>query len=93
MTPSPTASAAASESGTLEVSVVLHHAEGLHARPSVSLTKCAKQFAAKIELATSPDGPWIDAKSIVKMMALKSQSCISVHRVMTPSLHSQRSLV
>lgn len=56
-----------SASGT----VVLTHEVGLHARPSVKLTKLAKAYAARIELAASEAGPWIDAKSIVKVMATK----------------------
>ena len=51
--------------------VIITHAVGLHARPSVKLTKLAKSFAAKIEIANAGGGPWIDAKSIVKVMALK----------------------
>jgi len=53
-------------------SVLMKHAAGLHARPSVKLTKLAKTFPCRIELAQSADGPWIDAKSIVKVMALKA---------------------
>jgi phosphocarrier protein HPr len=53
-------------------SVVLTNAIGLHARPSVKLTKLAKTFAADIEVAPSPEGPWVDAKSIVKVMAVKA---------------------
>jgi phosphocarrier protein len=53
-------------------SVLLTHAVGLHARPSVKLTKLAKTFASRIELATAEGGPWIDAKSIVKVMAAKA---------------------
>ena len=45
---------------------------GLHARPSVKLTKLAKAFESKIDLGLSPDGPWVDAKSIVKVMATKA---------------------
>jgi phosphocarrier protein len=45
---------------------------GLHARPSVKLTKLAKSFASQIDLGLSPDGPWVDAKSIVKVMATKA---------------------
>ena len=56
----------------LEASVLMRHEVGLHARPSVKLTKLAKVYGAKIELATSVDGPWIDAKSIVKVMAMKA---------------------
>jgi phosphocarrier protein HPr len=54
-------------------SVVIRHEVGLHARPSVKLTKLAKSFAAAIEIAGSPEGPWIDAKSIVKVMAMKAK--------------------
>jgi phosphocarrier protein len=60
-------------------SVVLEHEAGLHARPSVKLTKLAKRFAAKIELATAPTGPWIDAKSIVKVMATKAPKGTVLH--------------
>jgi phosphocarrier protein len=52
--------------------VLLTHAVGLHARPSVKLTKLAKTFAAAIELGLGEAGPWIDAKSIVKVMAAKA---------------------
>ena len=55
----------------VEGSVFLSHAIGLHARPSVKLTKLAKMFAAQIELAAADAGPWIDAKSIVRVMAAK----------------------
>ena len=53
-------------------SVLMAHAAGLHARPSVKLTKLAKTFASRVELALAEDGPWIDAKSIVKVMATKA---------------------
>ena len=53
----------------LRASVLMRHEVGLHARPSVKLTKLAKGFESKIDLGLSPDGPWIDAKSIVKVMA------------------------
>lgn len=54
-------------------SAVITHDAGLHARPSVKLTKLAKGFAAAIEIAGSESGPWIDAKSIVKVMAMKAK--------------------
>ncbi len=53
-------------------SVLIRHEGGLHARPSVKLTKLAKNFCARIDLGLSAEGPWIDAKSIVKMMAAKA---------------------
>ena len=52
---------------------------GLHARPSVKLTKLAKTFASKIEVAASSDGPWVDAKSIVKVMAFKAGKGDTLH--------------
>ena len=60
-------------SDVISDSVVITHDVGLHARPSVALTKVAKGFAAKIEIGGSADGPWIDAKSIVKVMAMKAK--------------------
>ncbi len=60
-------------SGQASGSVVITHDVGLHARPSVKLTKLAKGHAALIEIAGSEDGPWIDAKSIVKVMAMKAR--------------------
>ena len=56
-----------------EGSVVITHDVGLHARPSVKLTKLAKGFASTLEIAGSAEGPWIDAKSIVKVMAMKAR--------------------
>ena len=60
-------------SDTAEGSVVITHDVGLHARPSVKLTKLAKGFASTLEIAGTVEGPWIDAKSIVKVMAMKAK--------------------
>ncbi len=60
-------------------SVVITHDVGLHARPSVALTKLAKTFPSKIEIAATADGPWIDAKSIVKVMAMKAKQHSTLH--------------
>lgn len=55
-----------------EGSVRITRAAGLHARPSVRLTKLAKSFEADIMIGTEgDDAGWVDAKSIVKVMALK----------------------
>ena len=62
-----------------QASVLMTHEIGLHARPSVKLTKLAKSFESAIELAAAPDGPWIDAKSIVKVMALKARKDTILH--------------
>ena len=59
--------------------VLLTHEVGLHARPSVKLTKLAKAYAARVELAASEAGPWIDAKSIVKVMATKAPKDTVLH--------------
>jgi phosphocarrier protein len=61
--------------------VTITHPTGLHARPAVKFTKLAKTYAgADIKLRAgnvspaSGAGPWIDAKSIVRVMALKLRS-------------------
>jgi len=60
-------------------STLLTHSAGLHARPTLKLTMLAKTFAAKIELAVKPDGPWIDAKSVVRVMAMKAPKGSTLH--------------
>jgi phosphocarrier protein HPr len=64
---------------TAKSSAPLTNSIGLHARPSVKLTKLAKTFAAEIEVAPAPDGPWVDAKSIVKVMAVKAAKGATLH--------------
>ena len=59
-------------SSSAEATVLITHAVGLHARPSVKFTKLAKSFAAEVEVAVAANGPWLDAKSIVKVMAAKA---------------------
>ena len=59
--------------------VLMTHDVGLHARPSVKLTKLAKTFSAGVEIAVTDTGPWIDAKSIVKVMALKAPKDTVLH--------------
>ncbi|MCX8504889.1 MAG: HPr family phosphocarrier protein [Alphaproteobacteria bacterium] len=53
-------------------SAELTNAVGLHARPSVKLTQLAKSYQSMISVATEPQGPWIDAKSPVKIMRVKA---------------------
>jgi phosphocarrier protein len=60
-------------------STSLTHSAGLHARPTLKLTMLAKTFAAKIEIAAKPEGPWIDAKSVVKVMAMKVPKGVTLH--------------
>lgn len=57
---------------------VISHKTGLHARPSVKLTKLAKQFRSAIQVRVGSDGDWIDAKSIVKVMKLKVKAGQSI---------------
>ena len=59
-------------SAVAEATVLITHDVGLHARPSVKFTKLAKTFAADVEIALAANGPWFDAKSIVKVMAAKA---------------------
>ena len=48
------------------------HPVGLHARPAITFTKLAKTFLnADIRIRGGDDRPWVDAKSIVRVMALK----------------------
>ncbi|WP_029007023.1 HPr family phosphocarrier protein [Azospirillum halopraeferens] len=65
--------------GQVNGSILMRHEVGLHARPSVKLTKLAKSFRSRIDLGLSPDGPWIDAKSIVKVMAAKAPRNTVLH--------------
>ncbi|MER9853122.1 MULTISPECIES: HPr family phosphocarrier protein [unclassified Mesorhizobium] len=62
-----------------EATVVVTHEVGLHARPSVKFTKLAKTFAAEVEIALAANGPWFDAKSIVKVMAAKAPKGTLLH--------------
>ena len=61
---------AATEQATDSAELV--NAVGLHARPSVKLTQLAKTFACRVEIALSAEGPWVDAKSPVKVMRVKA---------------------
>jgi phosphocarrier protein len=60
-------------------SALLTNAVGLHARPSVKLTQLAKSFAGSVEFALSPDGPWTDAKSPVKVMRVRAAKGETLH--------------
>jgi phosphocarrier protein len=60
-------------------SVLLTNEVGLHARPAVKLTQLAKSFAATVELALEPDGPWVDAKSPVRIMRVKAAKGALLH--------------
>jgi phosphocarrier protein len=64
---------------TATSSAPLTNPVGLHARPSVKLTRLAKTFASHIEVAPAENGPWVDAKSIVKVMAVKAAKGTTLH--------------
>jgi phosphocarrier protein HPr len=57
----------------------LINAVGLHARPSVKLTQLAKTFDCRVEIAVSAEGPWVDAKSPVKVMRVKAPRGAVLH--------------
>lgn len=60
-------------------SAELTNAVGLHARPSVKLTQLAKSFGATVEVALSAEGPWVDAKSPVRIMRVKAAKGATLH--------------
>jgi phosphotransferase system enzyme I (PtsI) len=60
-------------------SALLTHAGGLHARPSIRLTQVAKSFRSRVWIAASADGPWVDAKSIARVMTLKTPAHTQLH--------------
>jgi phosphocarrier protein HPr len=62
-----------------EGSTIITHEIGLHARPSVKLTKLAKTFEAQIHLSGDGVAGWVDAKSIVRVMGLKLREGTRVH--------------
>jgi phosphocarrier protein HPr len=71
-------------SASAEATVLITHTVGLHARPSVKFTKLAKSFTAEVEVAVATNavatnGPWFDAKSIVKVMAAKAPKGTMLH--------------
>lgn len=64
---------------SLTGSALLTNDVGLHARPSVKLTQLAKRFGARIEFSLDADGPWVDAKSPVKVMRFKAARGATLH--------------
>jgi phosphocarrier protein HPr len=60
-------------------SAVISSGLGLHARPSVRLTKLAKSFHSHVEVMAANGDGWVNAKSIVKVMRLKANSGIALN--------------
>jgi phosphocarrier protein len=58
--------------------VWLFHPNGMHARPAIKLTKIARRFASSVRVAVSEDGPWTDAKSIARVLAMKTPSQVTL---------------
>ena len=61
--------------------VVLTHVGGLHARPAIKLTQLAKRFESSVWIALAENGPWVDAKSIARVMAMKTPHMATLHFV------------
>jgi phosphocarrier protein HPr len=66
-------------SPTAKAMVLITHEVGLHARPSVKFTKLAKTFSAHVQVALDAEGPWFDAKSIVKVMSARAPKGTVLH--------------
>ena len=48
-------------------------------RPSIKVTQLAKRFASSVWIGVSEDGPWTDAKSIARVMAMKAPVMTTLH--------------
>src|SRR5258706_16122093 len=62
--------------GRVVASALLAHEGGLHARPAIKVSQLAKRFQSRVWLSVSEDGPWIDAKSVARVIAMKVPSGI-----------------
>ena len=60
---------------------VLTHEGGLHARPAIKLTQLAKRFESTVWIALAEQGPWTDAKSIARVMAMKTPHMATLYFV------------
>jgi phosphocarrier protein len=61
------------------IAVQVTNEVGLHARPAMKLTRLAKKFAGAVEIAVAPEGPWVDAKSPVKVMRVRVPQGAMLH--------------
>ena len=57
-------------------SAFLSHEGGLHARPAIKVSQLAKRFQSGVWLSVSEEGPWIDGKSVARVIAMKVPSQI-----------------
>jgi phosphocarrier protein len=60
---------------------VLTHEGGLHARPAIKLTQLAKRFESAVWIALAEHGPWTNAKSIARVMAMKTPHMATLYFV------------
>lgn len=56
---------------TASTEFVVDHGVGIHARPSLMFTKLAQSFPCAIEMEVDSSGRWVNAKSIVKVLAAR----------------------
>lgn len=54
-----------------QVSVVVTAQGGLHARPAIKLSRLAKRFDCEVHVRADGSEDWVNAKSLVRLMALK----------------------
>ena len=59
-----------------EITLTLHHSEGLHARPAAIFVKKAQEFNSDIRI--SLDGWDVNAKSILEVLALGANKGSSI---------------
>jgi len=70
------ASLSGNGSARVVASAFLSHEGGLHARPAIKVSQFAKRFQSRVWLGLSEEGPWIDAKSVARVIAMKAPSRI-----------------
>ena len=74
-----------------EVSATVTGVDGLHARPAIRFSRAAKGYAARIQIRGAEEAPWVDAKSVAKVMALQVERGRTIHRVLRVSMPTRRS--
>jgi phosphocarrier protein HPr len=61
-----------------EASATVNGAHGLHARPAIRFSRAARGYAARIQVCAAGEagdhGPWVDAKSVAKVMGLQVET-------------------
>jgi phosphocarrier protein len=61
-----------------EASATVNGAHGLHARPAIRFSRAARGYAARIQVRavneTGGEAPWVDAKSVAKVMGLQVET-------------------